>query len=170
MRSYVLTREPDGLRSDLGTGAADVARIVSEVSDRVQGVELRPAGDPEDDRWRLLQAVTSFLRNASTVQPLCIVLEDLHWADRGTLDLLLQTSRNLLGARLLLVGTYRDVEVDRSHPLSGALADLRRSGSFLRIPLRGPTVGGAVRMLSIVRGQDVPWSRAEAIHRQTEGN
>ena len=58
MRSYVLAREPDGLRSDLGTGAADVARIVSEVRDRVQGVELRPAGDPEDDRWRLLQAVT----------------------------------------------------------------------------------------------------------------
>ena len=89
MRSYVLGREPDGLRADLGTGAADVARIVSEVRDRVQGVELRPAGDPEDDRWRLLQAVTGFLRNAEPVQPLCIVLEDLHWADRGTLDLLL---------------------------------------------------------------------------------
>ena len=97
MRSYVLAREPDGLRSDLGTGAADVARIVSEVRDRVQGVELRPAGDPEDDRWRLLQAVTAFLRNASTVQPLLIVLEDLHWADRGTLDLLLHVARNLAG-------------------------------------------------------------------------
>src|SRR5437773_4409677 len=76
MRSYVLAREPDGLKADLGTGAADVARIVSEVRDRVQGVELRPAGDSEDDRWRLLQAITSFLRNASTVQPLCIVVED----------------------------------------------------------------------------------------------
>src|SRR5205814_5403309 len=85
MRAYVLAREPDGLKADLGTGAADVARIVSEVRDRVQGVELRAAGDPEDDRWRLLQAVTGFLRNASTVQPLLIVLEDLHWADRGTL-------------------------------------------------------------------------------------
>src|SRR5207302_3614884 len=44
MRSYVLAREPDGLKADLGTGAADVARIVSEVRDRL-AVEVRPAGD-----------------------------------------------------------------------------------------------------------------------------
>ena len=55
MRTYVLAREPDGLRHDLGTGAAEVARIVSEIRDRVP-VELRPPGDAEDDRWRLLQA------------------------------------------------------------------------------------------------------------------
>ena len=108
MRSYVLQREPDGLRSDLGTGAADVARIVSEVRDRLS-VELRPAGDPEDDRWRLLQAVTGFLRHAGSVQTLCIVVEDLHWADRGTLDLLVHVAHNLQGARLLIIGTYRDV-------------------------------------------------------------
>ena len=169
MRSYVLTREPDDLRRDLGSGAAEVARLISEIRDRLD-VELRPAGDPEDDRWRLLQAVSGFLRNASTVQPLLLVLEDLHDADRGTLDLLLHVSRNLQGARLLIVGTYRDVEVDRSHPLSGALAELRRSGSFLRVPLRGLTVDEVQRMMSIVRGQEVPWSRAELIHRQTEGN
>jgi hypothetical protein len=104
MRSYVLAREPEGLKRDLGTGAADVARIVSEIRDRV-AVELRPAGDPEDDRWRLLQAVSSFLRNAASVQPLLIVVEDLHWADHGTLDLLLHAARNLEGARLLLIGT-----------------------------------------------------------------
>ncbi len=169
MRTYVLAREPDGLRQDLGTGAAEVARIVSEVRDRVQ-VELRAPGDPEDDRWRLLQAVTGFLRNAGTVQPLLLVLEDLHWADRGTLDLLLHLARNLEGARLLVVGNYRDVEVDRSHPLSGALADLRRVSSFQRVPLRGLTVDEVHRMMTNIRGQEPSWSRAEAIHRQTEGN
>src|SRR6185436_19847339 len=170
MRSYVLAREPDGLRSDLGTGAADVARVVSEVRDRVQGVELRPAGDPEDDRWRLLQAITSFLRNASTVQPLCMVLEDLHWADRGTLDLLLHVSRNLQGARLLLIGTYRDVEVDRAHPLSGALAELRRGSNFSRVPLRGLSIAEVQRMYEVIRGQATAYAQAEAVHRLTEGN
>src|SRR6266545_5053993 len=67
MRSYVLARDPDGLTSDLGSGAGDVARIVSEVRDRVP-VPDRPPGDPEEARWRLLQAVTGFLRNASMVQ------------------------------------------------------------------------------------------------------
>jgi predicted ATPase len=47
-----------------------------------------------------------------------VVLEDLHDADRGTLDLLLYIARNLHGARILVAGTYRDVEVDRTHPLS----------------------------------------------------
>src|SRR5262249_49754737 len=69
-----------------------------------------------------------------------------------------------------IVGTYRDIEVDRSHPLSSALAELRRGARFLRIPLRGLTVDEVQRMMSLVRGQDVPWSRAEVIHRQTEGN
>ncbi len=169
LRTYVLAREPDGLKQDLGSGAAEVARIISEVRDRI-AVELRPTSDPEDDRWRLLQAVTGFLRNAASVQPILLMVEDLHWADRGTLDLLIHVARNLAGARLLLVGTYRDIEVDRAHPLSAALAELRRVGEFRRIPLRGLTVDEVHRMMNIMRGQEVPWSRAEAIHRQTEGN
>jgi hypothetical protein len=170
MRSYVLARDPDSLRTELGTGAGEVARIVSEVRDRVQGVELRPSGDPEDDRWRLLQSVTTFLRNAASVQPLAIVLEDLHWADRGTLDLLLHIARNPTGTRLLIIGTYRDVEVDRQHPLSGTLADLRRTSNFFRVSLRGLTVDEVHRMYEAIRGNEVPWGQAEAVHRQTEGN
>src|SRR5207248_3941772 len=59
MRTYVLARDPDDLRKDLGSGAADVARLISEIRDRLH-VELRAPGDPEDDRWRLLQAVSGF--------------------------------------------------------------------------------------------------------------
>ncbi len=124
----------------------------------------------EEDRWRLLEAISGFMRNASGRQPLVVVLEDLHWADWGTLDLLHHVARNLTGTRLLIIGTYRDVEVDRGHPLSGALADLRRSSAFLRIGLRGLSVDEVHRMMQQVRGQEIAWSRAEAIHRQTEGN
>ncbi len=169
MRGYVLDRDPDGLKQDLGSGAAEVARIVSEVRDRIQ-VELRPSSDPDEDRWRLYQATVGFLRNASAVQPLLIVIEDLHWADRGALDLLVHLSRHLQGARLLIVGTYRDAEVDRSNPLSSALAELRRASAFLRILLRGLTAAEVQRMLSALAMQEVAWTVAEAVHRQTEGN
>ena len=169
MRSYVLDRDADGLKSDLGSGASDVARIVSDVRDRLQ-VEPSEPGDPEQDRYRLMQAVTSFLTNAASVQPLVIVLEDLHDADRGTLDMLTHVSRNLSGARLMIVGTYRDVEVDRSHPLSGALAELRRVANFSRISLRGLTAEEVQRMMTSIAGEDVPWSLSETVHRQTEGN
>ena len=169
MRSYVMERDVDSLRKELGSGAADVARIVSEVRERVQ-VEPSESGDPEEDRYRLLQAVSGFLRNAASVQPLLVVLEDLHDADYGTLEMLVHVARNLSGARLLTLGTYRDVEVDRAHPLSGVLAELRRASAFGRVLLRGLTADEVRRMMSGIAGREVPWGLAEAVHRQTEGN
>src|SRR5439155_6440562 len=79
-------------------------------------------------------------------------------------------ARNLQGARLLVVGTYRDVEVDRAHPLSATLAELRRVGDVRRVLLRGLTVAEVHRMYNAIRGQDVSVAQAEAVHRQTEGN
>jgi len=170
MRSYVLAREPEQVRTELGSGAGDVARIVSEVQERLR-VEPSPGGgDSQDERYRLLQAVTSFLRNAAGMQPLVIVLEDLHDADRGTLEMLLHLSRALAGSRLLIVGTYRDIEVDRAHPLSSTLAELRRGVTFSRVLLRGLTAGEVQRMMSSIGGQEIRWETAEAVYRQTEGN
>ncbi|MHB8577318.1 MAG: AAA family ATPase, partial [Dehalococcoidia bacterium] len=170
MRSYVLEREPELLKSDLGSSAAEVARIVSEVRDRVL-LDAQPAsGDAGEDRYRLLNGVTSFLRNAAAVKPLVVVVEDLHDADRGTLDMLTFLARRLADSRLLVVGSYRDVEVDRAHPLSSTLAELRRGGNFSRVLLRGLTVDEVQRMIAAIAGQEVQWTLAETVHRQTEGN
>ena len=169
MRSYVLHKDEADLRQDLGSGASEVARIVSEVRDKLQ-VEARPPSDPDEDRYRLFQAVTDFLSNAASVQPLLIILEDLHDADKGTLDLLTHVTRNMGGSRFLIVGTYRDVEVDRAHPLSSALAELRRVSTSSRVLLRGLTADEVQRMLSGITHGDINWALSEAVHRQTEGN
>ncbi|MCX6020727.1 MAG: serine/threonine-protein kinase [Chloroflexi bacterium] len=146
LRSYVADRPVEALRAELGAAAPDVARLISAIGERLQ-VEPRPAGDPDEARWRLLEAVAGFLRAAASSQPLLLMLEDLHWADRGALDLLTHLARNLTGARLLVVGTYRGIEVDRAHPLSKTLADLRRAVNFARIQLAGlpPAEVGQVR-------------------------
>jgi tetratricopeptide (TPR) repeat protein len=169
MRSYVLDREAKDLREELGTGAADVARIVSEIREKLK-VKPRPKGDPEEERYRLMQGVSDFLHNAANVQPILIVIEDLHDSDKGTLDMLIHVSRHLTNSRLLLVGTYRDVEVDRTHPLSAALAELRRLATYGRVLLRGLNADEVRRMLEGITREEVPWSLAEAVHRQTEGN
>jgi eukaryotic-like serine/threonine-protein kinase len=169
MRSYVLSRELKDLQSELGTGAADVARIVSEIRERLK-IKLRPQKDPEEERYRLMQAVTTFLTNAACLQPLLVVLEDLHDADKGTLDMLIHVSRHLSAARLLVVGTYRDIEVDRAHPLSAALAELRRVSSYGRVILRGLNADEVKRMLESITRESIPWGIAEVVHRQTEGN
>jgi tetratricopeptide (TPR) repeat protein/ribosomal protein L40E len=169
LRSYVLSRDPKDLREELGSGAADVARIISEIRERLK-IKLRTQKDPEEERYRLLQGVSEFLSNAANVQPMLVVLEDLHDADKGTLEMLTHVSRNLAGARLLIVGTYRDVEVDRSHPLSAALAELRRVSTYGRVLLRGLNADEVGRMLEGITRESVPWGLAEAVHRQTEGN
>jgi tetratricopeptide (TPR) repeat protein len=169
LRSYVLSRDPKDLKEELGSGAADVARIISEIRERLK-IRLRTQKDPEEERYRLLQGVSEFLTNAAAVQPMLVVLEDLHDADKGTLEMLAHVSRNLAGARLLIVGTYRDVEVDRSHPLSAALAELRRVSTYGRVLLRGLNADEVRRMMETICGHAVPWSLAEAVHRQTEGN
>ncbi len=114
--------------------------------------------------------MTYFLSNAGTAQPLLIVLEDLHDSDKGTLDLLIHMARTIDKSRLLIVGTYRDVEVDRTHPLSSTLAELRKSSPYERVTLRGLTIDEVQRMLSGLSGQETPWGLAEAVFKQTEGN
>jgi tetratricopeptide (TPR) repeat protein len=169
LRTYAQTCDVNLLREELGSGAPDVARIVSEIRERLR-IEPRPKGDPEEERYRLLQAVSDFLGSAAVAKPLLIILEDLHSADRGTLEMLEHVARSMGDKRLLLVGTYRDIEVDRTHPLSAALAELRRLPHFGRVLLRGLNADEVKRMLSGIAGQDVPWGLAEAVHRQTEGN
>jgi tetratricopeptide (TPR) repeat protein/ribosomal protein L40E len=169
LRSYVLSRDPKDLKEELGSGAADVARIVSEIKERLK-IKLRTQKDPEEERYRLLQGVSEFLTNAANVQPMLVVLEDLHDADKGTLEMLTHVSRNLAGGRLLIVGTYRDVEVDRSHPLSAALAELRRVSTYGRVLLHGLNADEVRRMMESITRESVPWGLAEAVHRQTEGN
>jgi tetratricopeptide (TPR) repeat protein len=169
LRSYVLSREPKDLKEELGSGAADVARIVSEIRERLK-IKPKTQKDPEEERYRLLHGVSEFLTNAAAVQPMLVVLEDLHDADKGTLEMLTHVSRNLAGARLLIVGTYRDVEVDRSHPLSAALAELRRVSTYGRVQLRGLNADEVRRMMESITRESVPWGLAQAVHRQTEGN
>ena len=117
--------------------------------------------------WR---RCSTFCVRAAAAQPLVLVLEDLHDADRGTLDLLVHLGRNLEGTRLLLVCTYRDVEVDRAHPLSAALIDLRRAANFARVHLRGLSVDDVQRMLASASQHAIPRPFVELVHRRTEGN
>jgi predicted ATPase len=102
---YLHDLDAEGLQAKLGSTAADLARIVPMLRERLN-VSPQPPSDPEEDRWRLLQAATDLLHSAAAGQPVLVVLEDLHDADRGTLDLLLYLARNLHGARVL-----RDVDV-----------------------------------------------------------
>ncbi len=104
-------------------------------------------------------------------QPLVLVLDDLHWADEGSLRLLEFVARELAGARLLLIGTYRDVELSRRHPLSQTLGR-----ADPRAPLRADRAARALsredvgRFIEATCGISPPAELVSAVHAQTEGN
>jgi DNA-binding CsgD family transcriptional regulator len=169
LQAHARIRSAEELGRELGDAVPEVTRLLPELRERL-GAEPRSPTSPEEDRYRLLRSVTDAFRTLAQQQPLLLVLEDLHWADRGTLDLLVFLARHLADAPLLVVGTYRDVEVDRTHPLASTLVELRRGPAFGRVPLRGLAVGDVRHVLAALTGQEVSWGFAQAVHGQTEGN
>jgi class 3 adenylate cyclase len=170
IRSYVHDREPKELMSQMGPGAADIAQVVSEVKERLPGLPAPPTLEPEQARFRLFDSITTFLKNASGVQPLVLVLDDLHWADKSSLLLLQFLARELRGSRLLVLGTYRDVELRRQHPLAQTLGELNRESLSQRILLRGLSEHDVARFIEMTSGSAPPEALVEAVYRETEGN
>ena len=170
IRSYVRERAPEKLRSEMGAGAADIAEIVSDVKERLPDLEPAPALEPEAARFRLFDSITAFLKGAAQSRPLVLVLDDLHWADESSLLLLQFLARELTGSRLLVVGTYRDVELSRHHPLAETLAELTRERLFERVLLRGLSRDDVERFIEATAGVAAPEGLVTEVHTQNEGN
>ena len=150
--------------------AADLQRIFTGLPLLFPGLPEPPPLDSEEGQFRLFDAFSSLLRAIAVGKPLLVVLDDLHWADRATLQMLTHLAHELAHARVLVVGTYRDTDLDRQHPLSGTLAELNREQLFTRINLRGFTrdeVGDYIRAAALV---EPPSALVERVHEETEGN
>jgi DNA-binding CsgD family transcriptional regulator/tetratricopeptide (TPR) repeat protein len=170
LRSYVQQTNPDQLLSQMGVGAADIAEIISEVREQLPGLEPPPALEPEQARFRLFDSITTFLKNVAHSQPLMLVLDDLHWADKPSLLLLQFLARQIEGSCLLVVGCYRDVELSRQHPLSETLAQLSRLPWFQRKLLRGLSQEATARFIEATAGIRPPQRLTATIYAHTEGN
>ena len=170
IRSYVREKDPQELSAEMGSGASEIAEIVSDVRERLPGLSPATTLEPEQARFRLFDSISAFLKSASLKQPLVLVLDDLHWSDKPSLMLLQFVARELSGCRLLLVGTYRDMELSRQHPLAESLGELTRERMFQRVLLRGLTGEDVGRFIEVATGISPPEGLINAVHTQTEGN
>ena len=170
IRDHVRELAPADLESTLGGAAPYLAQIVPEIRDRLPSLPAPSPLDSEQARFRLFDSITTFFKGVAAEQPLLLVLDDLHWADKPSLLLLQFLAHEIGDARLLVVATYRDVEVSRGHPLAEVLPSLRRERSVERILLRGLPEQDVRAMLAALRGEKLPDSLAHAISRETEGN
>jgi DNA-binding SARP family transcriptional activator len=170
IRSYVRDRDPEPLRSQLGAGAADLAQILPELNELYGELPAPPSGDPEGARFRLFEAISSFLRAASVDQPLVLALDDLHAADAPSLLLLQFLAGGLAEARLLVLGAYRDVDPSPRDPLTETLAELRRQPVTQSLPLAGLPETDVGSFISIATGLEPAAKVVSALHQATDGN
>lgn len=129
-----------------------------------------PAVHREGDMTRLFALITRVLERLASERPVVLVIEDLHWADASTRDLLGFLFRTRRTGRLLIVGTYRSDDVRRGHPLRPLLAELDRLRSVRRVDLsrfsRGEVTGQLTGILGAPPDPDV----VDDIFARSDGN
>ena len=169
---YARVTDPERLRRQLGRGAGPLVRIMPEIGDALPDVPVAAPLNPSEERFRLYDAVTHFLLNAAADDPLLVVLDDLQWADRESLGLLRHLARSLRGARLLVIGIYREPEpgLGPQHPLMDALGLLRREVDYEHVIVRGLSREEVAEYLASVGGQPPSRPLIEAIYDETGGN
>ena len=134
----------------------------------------QPAAAPsesQEELQKLLRAVNGFVRDTAANRPVALFIDDLHWADEASLDLLQHLARHTRADRVLLVGTYRDVEVRRGHPLRKAVRDLGREQLVERVAVRrlGREETAAL-VAGRLDGMEVSEEFAGLVYGHTEGN
>ncbi|HEY2303875.1 MAG TPA: AAA family ATPase [Acidimicrobiales bacterium] len=171
---YVSGCPIEELRDQVGTDGADLARLLPVLSDRLAlGGQGEDEDGPETGRYRMFEAINALLSRLSTVTPVLLVLDDLQWAAKPTLLLVRQLIRSAERRRLLVVGTFRDTDLDRTHPLAGMMADLRREQQVERLDLDGLDQTEVSEFVETAAGHSLDASIAavaEAIYVETEGN
>jgi DNA-binding CsgD family transcriptional regulator/tetratricopeptide (TPR) repeat protein len=157
----------------LGRYAGELVRLAPELNEGCPGLHPPLNSDPETERYRLFDAVAAWLATASTHAPVVLVLDDLHWATKTTLLLARHVVRSPEPMRLLIVGTYRDTELPRHHPLVDLLADLRTDEAVERLALSGLDERGVTEYVEAAAGHELDEEDrrlARTLHAETEGN
>ncbi len=157
----------------LGHHAPHLARLYPAVAHRVPGLDTMVSTDAEGERYSLFEAVVALVAMVANDTPVLMVLDDLHWADKATLLLLRHLLRADLDLRLLVVATYRDTEVDRTHAFAEVLADLRREIAVERIAVTGLERRAVQQLVTDLAGHDLDGRALElsdTLHDQTGGN
>ncbi len=170
LRAHVRAVEPADLRRQLGVSAADVAQIVPQLHEVFPDLPKLEGADPEAARFRLLDSTAAFLKAAAAERPLVLVLDDLHAADEPSLLLLRYIAMSLEDSRVLVVGTFRDLDPTIPETLETTLAELGRLPVTRRIRLSG-LEREEVAQLAELTASTAPTEQLVAeLYAETDGN
>ena len=166
--NYLSSQDTARVGESLGAARRELAQLFPQLGN---DEPVAPVGDPTQAKLRLFEAVVGLLGTAARDQGLLLILEDVHWADTATRELLDHLSRRLTAMRALLLVTYRTDELDRRHPLAPVLQSWRRSGTAELVALAPLDRDQIAEIISaILDGEQVEPEFRELMYARTEGN
>ena len=167
---YIRAAPLDDLRARIGANAPLLASLLPEAQARLgeQPATVRLA--PEQARFRLYEAIGEFLAAIASAQPLLLVFDDLHWTDPATLDLLCYIAAHERGARLMILGGYREGAATHPQAFERMLATLHRLRVLTVVTLSSLSTGDIAQLAQSYLGASTEASGARLLYRQSEGN
>jgi DNA-binding CsgD family transcriptional regulator/tetratricopeptide (TPR) repeat protein len=166
-RPFLRSLDEDEFERIVGPARAEVLRLVPDLGP-AGATGLEPS-TPSTQSLLFLQLL-GVIERLSAETPTVIALEDLHWADRSTRDLLHFLVRNIDHGRVMLVGTYRTDELNERHPLFELLAELQRTGRVERLTLARFSRSEVGEQLTGILGQAPSRPTVARIHERGGGN
>ncbi len=156
-------------------GTARIAALLPEGATRDLARLLPEFGEPSDGhdsdtgRARLFEQFLALLERVSEQRPTVLVIEDVHWADRSSRDLIAFLSRNLRPAQVLMLLTYRSDDLHRQHPLRPVLAELGRVEGVLRLELPRLSREEVAQQMAGILGATPAYDRVQSVYERSEG-
>jgi DNA-binding SARP family transcriptional activator len=170
---YVTHATEEQLLTHVKAYGSELARLVPALTARIPDLPGSKATDSDTERYLLFAAAVGLLAMVSQHQPVVLVLDDLQWADKGSLLLLRHLTAAEQQVRILILATYRDSELAHTDSLRDTLGVLRRHSGVSRVELGGLDDRAVVSFLEAAAGQtldDAGVSLAHAVYRETDGN
>ena len=171
IRDYLQVCTPEQLQTVVGSYPSEICKIVPDLKQKLKVYSESPPLSPENERERLFEAISQFVENISKTAPLVVFLDDLQWCDPSSIMLLHYLARGIYRDSLLLLGTYRETEVEEKHPLFPILTDLKRAQILQSVRLNRFSMDETTEMIrQILRQDDVPREFCELVYEKTRGN
>ena len=152
-----------------GSGLPQILQVVPDL--RGYFADVTPTSiDDDRTRFGIYDSVMQLLLNAGRARPMVLVVDDLHWADTPSLLLLQLLAGHLPHSRLMVIGTYRDLELGADHPLRTHLADFVRRGETTELRISGLKDPDVVSLLRVLTGFEPAVDVVRRLQAQTGGN